>query len=455
MSSLADMVKNIDARLVGIRIGDQTYYYVKNPSLANEFREAAFELVVKDPDDIRAIATVIGQNANIAITGTDEQSYRRWKMAGQIIRRIAKMDAHSYGVVKQNLDNAVGQIMQGKNKLFGLINIKTIFEQNISNIIFEIMFGSDMSADDRATVDSFSKNIVAALMFAQLNPSKQITEWIDYPKSSELRKLMVAMFRSRIELLFANNIREGQLQVDDYQRKGSIMEEQVLALVEGGITDLQEIIDLISDNLIVAVLAGTHTTFNALTSMVSNLQDEHVDNIANEVRALFGERDFTPEEIFKAAQNPGKLAYLLRWVHESFRLNSSVVRRTVQQTTTDLIIDGCLLPSGSKVLLPIHDFGQLQWTDPQRFRPERFKYLSTFTYSQADEKGELSHKPFEVGPRKCPGATMAMVEIMYLIAKLSVELQQNGLGLRSAINIGMDAANIQQSQMHLVQIREA
>ena len=59
------------------------------------------------------------------------------------------------------------------------------------------------------------------------------------------------------------------------------------------------------------------------------------------------------------------------------------------------------------------------WIDPNSFRPERFDPSSEL-YKTRDGKNRpaVSHCPFTLGPRNCPGQSLALVNLKLLVAYL-------------------------------------
>jgi cytochrome P450 len=106
----------------------------------------------------------------------------------------------------------------------------------------------------------------------------------------------------------------------------------------------------------------------------------------------------------------GKLPYLEAVCCEALRLHPPLAFLT-RQTAKPLDIHGYDVPPGYGVslVLPLIHTNPTTYTDPQRFRPERF-LENTF--------GPDEFLPFGGGSKRCLGATFALQEMMIVVAGL-------------------------------------
>lgn len=82
------------------------------------------------------------------------------------------------------------------------------------------------------------------------------------------------------------------------------------------------------------------------------------------------------------------------------------IARWITETTE---IDGCVVPAGTMVMIPmavIHQDPEI-YPDPEAFRPERFL--------DGNDPGGYSWLPFGGGVRRCPGASLALLEMRVMI----------------------------------------
>ena len=131
------------------------------------------------------------------------------------------------------------------------------------------------------------------------------------------------------------------------------------------------------------------------------------DRLAAELDQVLGDRTPAPDDL-------PKLVYLRRLVDEAMRLYPPLPL-TLRTAAADDTVCGRRVPRGSVVaVMPwvVHRHRKL-WPDPDRFDPERF------SPEQAGARPRYSYIPFGVGPHVCPGAALAMNEILIAVAVLA------------------------------------
>ena len=131
------------------------------------------------------------------------------------------------------------------------------------------------------------------------------------------------------------------------------------------------------------------------------------ERLAAELDGVLGRRAVTPEDL-------PKLIYLRQLVDEAMRLYPPLPL-TLRTAAADDTVCGRRVPRGSVVaVMPwvVHRHRKL-WPEPDRFDPERF------SPAQAGARPRYSYIPFGVGPHVCPGAALAMNEILITVAILA------------------------------------
>ena len=131
------------------------------------------------------------------------------------------------------------------------------------------------------------------------------------------------------------------------------------------------------------------------------------DMLAGELDRVLGDRTPTPDDL-------AKLVYLRRLVDEAMRLYPPLPL-TLRAAVADDTVCGRRVPHGSVVaVMPfvVHRHKKL-WRDPDRFDPDRF------SPEQSRARPRYSYIPFGVGPHVCPGAALAMNEILITVAILA------------------------------------
>ncbi|MEP7103563.1 MAG: cytochrome P450 [Candidatus Dojkabacteria bacterium] len=449
--------------LIGIRHGETLLVYIHDLDLHAALRREDFGLLEKDPDDVRVIRRIIGDNASIGMIADRKQ----WTIASEIIRQTAQITDQTYPVVDKNIQNAIKEILSvdnlGDKPKNGFRNIEDIYKRNIGNIIGDLVFGDELTPEEAQTIDDFSVSVVNAMQEAQLNPSEDIDEWSGMEQATLNRQQMRQMFDDKITALFTEYIfvdkwvYEGELTPKrkfifptGFKFPDTVLGRQIAKLIEAGITDFDHIVDLLADNLTVAILAGTHTTYSALCSMMKHV-DGNIDAVADELEALgfTGDRVPSSEEIYQLIKD-GKAPELFNFTHEGLRNNGSVVVRTIRKLKKGVKVGTPFgtLNDDMKLVLPIADMGQseIYWDKPEEFNPHRFGDDLSSLLSRENQDGLVAHFPFEAGgsrgPRVCPGALLAMLEMLTANALLAIFLKKANVTLKKFFALEMTAANI-------------
>ncbi len=113
-----------------------------------------------------------------------------------------------------------------------------------------------------------------------------------------------------------------------------------------------------------------------------------------------------------------KLVYLRQLVDETMRLYPPLPL-TLRTAAADDTVSGHRVPRGSVVaVMPwvVHRHRKL-WADPDRFDPDRF------SPERAGARPRYSYIPFGVGPHVCPGAALAINEILITVAILAARFR--------------------------------
>jgi len=164
------------------------------------------------------------------------------------------------------------------------------------------------------------------------------------------------------------------------------------------------------DEMMTLLLAGHETTAVALTwtwyLLALNKQTE--TKLHDELNAVLGDRDPTVADI-------PRLRYTEWVIKESMRLYPpawGIGRRAV----VDFEIAGYGLPAGTYIFLMqwITQRDRRFYPEPDSFRPERWDESL-----QKSDPPRFAYFPFGGGPRKCIGASFAMMEAVLLLATLA------------------------------------
>jgi cytochrome P450 len=194
---------------------------------------------------------------------------------------------------------------------------------------------------------------------------------------------------------------------------------------------------------LVFLAAGHETTATVLTFALDLLARHPAmqDRVRAEVASLGEHRPLD-------AHHLDSLHWTSKVVDETMRLyppGHTIVRRA----TTDVVLNGCPLPSGRIVAINIwglHRNPEI-WNDPERFDPDRFAVDrpngdDSDGDSLTSQPGEnaidrYAYLPFGGGPRKCVGAHLATAEILIGLAETVRAYTLEPVGTPPGLDVGV------------------
>jgi cytochrome P450 len=145
------------------------------------------------------------------------------------------------------------------------------------------------------------------------------------------------------------------------------------------------------DQLVTMLVAGHETTSTSAAWAIERLVRH--PHVVDDLRAEF---------------DRGEITLLDAVIKESLRCRP-VVPQIARWLTEPTEIDGCLVPADTMVMLPmsvIHKDPDV-YPEPDAFRPERFL--------DGNDPGGYSWLPFGGSTRRCPGASLALLEMRVII----------------------------------------
>lgn len=167
------------------------------------------------------------------------------------------------------------------------------------------------------------------------------------------------------------------------------------------------------DELVTLLIAGSETTATGLAWTLDELlrAPEELERMRAELRAVLDGRDLRPEHL-------PSLARLEACVREALRLHPPITN-TIRVVKTPFRVGRWELAPGVEVapcMYLTHRRADL-YPEPLAFRPERFVGRKLDPYA---------FYPFGGGSRRCMGVSMALYEIMLILARL---LSRHGFAL--------------------------
>ena len=168
------------------------------------------------------------------------------------------------------------------------------------------------------------------------------------------------------------------------------------------------------------LIAGSDTTSTGLTSLFFYLSrnPECYEKLANEIRSTFT----SGTEINSGLNSKlHQCVYLRACIDEAMRMTppaGGILWREVMPGTGGITIDGHYVPEGCDVGASIYCIQHNEEYFPNSFKYDPERWIVSDTNSK--EKIEIARQafvPFSMGPRGCPGKTMAYMELSNAMAK--------------------------------------
>ncbi len=173
------------------------------------------------------------------------------------------------------------------------------------------------------------------------------------------------------------------------------------------------------DEILTLLFAGHETTGTALTWIVERVlsHPEVLEKLLTEIESVLGNRPITAGDL-------RQLKYLDAVINESHRCRAIAPMAAIRVTEKPFPVGDYVVPEGRVVAecLYIMSLREDLYSEPERFRPERF-------LSQKPQRYEWT--PFGGGRRACAGKGLAHLELVAITATL---LQRMKLRLASSTN---------------------
>ncbi|KAL4467807.1 hypothetical protein ABPG74_013142 [Tetrahymena malaccensis] len=317
------------------------------------------------------------------------------------------------------------------------INVVQICEKVTSEIVFRSFFGSTCQnlyiTNSQGKQIPIGEELVSAIMDSlQLFFIDKISllKWIFFDKKGyeflltknekELKNRLITIRQSCLEVIFN---RKSQLVKDIKQAKNNLLDQYLIEIIKNQNNYMTY--DAIVDNFLGLFFAGTDTTGNmtgvALYYLSRNpeIQREARDEIIN----LLSKRSNSnnPEELFKSFsfEDISELNLLNGILKESLRLIPPAIDVFPRFANRNVKIGEFEIKKGD-VVSTHFIYNQLNpdiFAEPEKFNPQR--WMNT--------KEQFNFTPFSMGPRKCIGQHLAMIEgksmLTYIL--LNFEILQN------------------------------
>eukprot|EP01006_Ploeotia_vitrea_P028214 TRINITY_DN60936_c0_g2_i1.p1 TRINITY_DN60936_c0_g2~~TRINITY_DN60936_c0_g2_i1.p1 ORF type:complete len:495 (-),score=56.88 TRINITY_DN60936_c0_g2_i1:96-1580(-) len=183
--------------------------------------------------------------------------------------------------------------------------------------------------------------------------------------------------------------------------------------LEAGLTENEIHMDMVG-----YMLAAADTTANTTNWLLTNFvkYPEVQQKAYEESMRICGGKVPTAEQV-------PQLTYLRACLQESFRVTPTAVHG-MRPMREDTVFNGYLVPKGQMVLMnfPAAKKDERYFDDPEVFNPDRWSKFSKSENTMAN----IAANNFSRGPRMCPGARVARMELMMVASTLLQNFKVEG-----------------------------
>ena len=203
----------------------------------------------------------------------------------------------------------------------------------------------------------------------------------------------------------------------------------------------------IFDDLIGFLLAGFETSSRAVTSTMYHAK-KYPDKLRKLIDSLEanGIMQYQDNKNTITKEKIQEIDYLNYFVREALRIDGPSISGLPYEAKEDITICSVKLPKGSEVQLDIVEaaYNPKQWLDPFDFIPERFDPSSRyFKTPEKKLRDPCSMIPFSLGIRKCPGQTLAMLELKTILAYIFTSIDYSiSTDAKNSNNIGFGMGSV-------------
>ena len=281
-----------------------------------------------------------------------------------------------------------------------------IFAKNINEKIGSFTYIKPNGNEVQLEYIKMFKQVIQDNLKSAINP---LTFLLPFLEKYSLCKPFTTIKKNSIEL--RNKL---QKFLDDNPDESSVYEQLVS---EYKVDKTQALYDII-----ILSFAGYDTVSHAICSVIYYMKanPKSLEKLKSEFDkiGINQHSDFSKSEVKEKIQN---CDYFMYCVKETLRIDPPAFISLPYITIDDVEICGVKINKNEHVMtniIYVHHNSK-EWQKPLEFIPERFDPESPyFVRPDGKPRSPYSFIPFMVGDRKCPGQTLAMLEIKVIAAKI-------------------------------------
>ncbi|KAL5728112.1 hypothetical protein ACHQM5_001234 [Ranunculus cassubicifolius] len=389
----------------------------RRPCVVLSSAEAAKE-VLKDHDadfadrDVPATAFCVYGAANIAFAPYGEH----WRMMRKVC--VRELLSHGnlealYGLRRAGVEDMVITV---RSKIGSPIDIGELSVLSMFNIITSMMWGNTLDREERLRVSTkfreVAQKMVGLLGEANISDFFPMLSKFDIQGKERRMKEVVQWFDQIFEFVIDKRRKMETLAEYDEEVQKDFL-QVLLRLIDEGDQKTPFSITHLKALFVDMTVAGTKTISVSVEWAMAELlnQPEMFKKAQDELDRVVGKNNVVEES------HLSKLPYLDAIIKEVMRLHPVGPLLIPRCARESCVIGGYLIPKGAKIFVNVWAIQRdpTYWTDPLKFKPERFLYSSNvWDYNGND----FRYIPFGSGRRICVGIPLAEKLVSYLLASL-------------------------------------
>ncbi|KAF3670209.1 Cytochrome 82A3 [Capsicum annuum] len=314
--------------------------------------------------------------------------------------------------------SAVKEIYDKGNNLNGVVKMemKEWFGNLIMNIMMKILFGVQYKGDDeeekrraqKATRRSFE--LLGAFVVADFLP---YLRWLDTGGHEKALKETAKEIDCLGEEWLVEHKRKRKLRVNRSGDEEDFMDVMLSICEDKDLPGHFDADTIIKATCMSMLLASVDTTMVTLTWTLSLLLNNYqsLKKAQDELDTHVGKNRWVQESDIK------NLVYLQAIVNESMCLYPPTPILLPHESIEDCVVSGYDIPKGTRLFVNMWKFHHDPniWPNPHEFKPERF----LTTHKDVNVRGNhFELIPFGTGRRMCPGTSLALQVVYYVLAVL-------------------------------------
>ncbi|KAK6792839.1 hypothetical protein RDI58_011920 [Solanum bulbocastanum] len=303
------------------------------------------------------------------------------------------------------------------NNLNGAVKIemKEWFGNLIMNTMVKLLFGvqyTDKEDEERSKAHIAIRRFFELLGVSVVADFLPYLRWLDIGGHEKIMKATAKEIDFIVEDWLAEHRRKRKLRGNNCGDEEDFM-DVMLSICEDKNLHGFDADAIIKATCMALQTAGTDTTIVTLIWTLSLLLNnyEALKKAQDELDTHIGKNRRVQESDIK------NLVYLQAIVKESLRLYPAAPLILPHESIEDCVVSGYDIPKGTRLLVNIWKlhYDPEIWPNPHEFKPERF----LTTHKDVDVRGNhFELIPFGSGRRMCPGVSLALQVLQYVVAVL-------------------------------------